>query len=87
MIIFKGRRELQISSPTGLVVAVNDKAWMREYVMLRWIREILRPYTQRGSFLLVLDSFSAHVTLKAREELRKIQCHPAIIPGGCTSKT
>ena len=47
MTIFKGKRELQISAPTGWVVAANNKAWMREDVMLRWIREILRPYTQR----------------------------------------
>ena len=86
MTIFQGKRELQISALTGWVVAVNDKAWMREDVMLRWIREILRPYTQRRPSLLVLDSFSAHITLKVREELCKIQCHPSIIPGGCTTK-
>lgn len=85
--IFKGKREVKdIEAPAGWVVAVNEKAWMKEETMIRWIKEVLRPYTQRRPSLLILDSFSAHITVKVREELKRIHCHPAVIPGGCTSK-
>lgn len=87
MAIFKGKRDpkdLQI--PQGWVVCYNDKAWMREDIMIRWIKEILRPYTQRRPALLVMDSFSAHITTSIRSELERINTYPAIIPGGCTSK-
>ena len=60
---------------------------MNVEVMLRWVREILRPSLQRRSALLVMDSFSAHITSKVKAELAKINTHLAIILGGCTSKT
>ena len=55
-------------------------------VMLRWVRDILRPYTQRRPALLVMDSFTAHITSKVKAELAKINTHLAIILGGCMSK-
>ena len=87
MIIFKGKREpkdLQVKS--GRIACSNEKAWMREELMIRWVKEILRSYTQRRPALLVMDSFSAHITSDVRAELEKINTYPAIIPGGCTSK-
>ena len=85
MVIFKGKRDpKEVDIPKGWVVCFNDKAWMREDVMIRWIKEILRPYTQRRPALLVMDSFSAHLT-SVRSELERINAFPAIIPGGCTS--
>ena len=87
MTIFKGKRDPKdVQIPRGWVVCYNDKAWMREDVMIRWIKEVLRPYTQRRPALLVMDSFSAHVTTNVRAELERINAFPAIIPGGCTSK-
>lgn len=59
---------------------------MREDTMIRWVKEVLKPYTQRRPCLLVIDSFSAHITSKVRAELNKINAYPAVIPGGCTSK-
>ena len=85
--IFKGKRAIKnLVTPPGWIVTVNDKAWMREETMLQWINEVLRPHTQRSPSLLVLDSFSAHITAKVRTALKKVNCYPAIIPGGCTSK-
>ena len=87
MTIFKGKRDPKdVQIPQGWVVCSNDKAWMREDIMIRWIKEILCPYTQRRPALLVMDSFSAHVTTKVQAELERINAFPAIIPGGCTSK-
>lgn len=87
MVIFRGKRDPKdVEIPRGWVVCFNDKAWMREDVMIRWVKEILRPYTQRRQALLVMDSFSAHITANVRAELDRINAYPAIIPGGCTSK-
>ena len=87
MCVFKGKCEPKdVVLPKGWVLQMNDRAWVNEEVMIRWIREILRPYTQRRPALLVMDSFSAHITSKVKAELAKINTHPAIIPGGCTSK-
>ena len=87
MTIFKGRQEpedLQVKS--GWIVCCNENAWMREELMIRWVKEILRPYTQSRPALLVMDSLAAHITSNVRAELEKINTYPAIIPGGCTRK-
>ena len=87
MVIFKGKCDpKEVDIPQGWVVCFNDKVWTREDVMIRWIKEILHPYTQRRPALLVMDSFSAHITTSVRSELERINAFPAIIPGGCTSK-
>ena len=36
--------------------------------------------------MLVLDSFSAHVTPAVKQKLKSINAVPLVIPGGCTSK-
>ena len=87
MCIFKGKRQPKdLRIPRGWVICMNDKAWMNEEVMIGWINEILRPYTQRCPCLLVLDSFSARATANVRAQLTRINVYPAVIPGGCTSK-
>ena len=58
---------------------------MNEQVILKWVREILHAYTQRGLALLVIDSFSTNTTQKVKTELAKINTYPAIIPSGCAS--
>ena len=85
MCILKGKCEPKyVVLPKGLVLQMNDRAWMNEEAMLKWVRVILHPYTQRRPALLVMDSFSAHTTQKVKTELAKINTYPAIIPGGCT---
>ena len=87
MCVFKGKREPKdVALPKGWVLQMKDLAWVNEEVMLRCVREILRPYTQRRPALLVMDSFSAHISSKVKAELAKINTHLAIILGGCTSK-
>ena len=58
---------------------------MGEETMLQWIKEVPRLHTQRRP-LLVLDSFSGHITAKAQTVLKKVNCYPAVIPVGCISK-
>ena len=48
MTIFKDKRDPKdVQIPRGWVVCYNDKAWMREDVMILWIKEVLYPATAR----------------------------------------
>lgn len=84
--IFKGKRKLKFKSPANVCVAVQAKGWMDTELMMRWLKGIVLPYTQKRKALLVIDSFSAHESTEFIEEARKNNVHVAIIPGGCTSK-
>ena len=86
MIIFKGVRPLKLETSSGTLVAVQKKAWMDEILMHRWIEEVLTPFTARRRTLLILDSFSAHMTPGTEKLLKKRNAVPIFIPGGCTSK-
>ena len=86
MIIFKGKRELSMDVPKGWIVTVQEKGWMDENLMLRWIRDIYLKYTKKERSLLVLDSFRGHLTDNVKKAFRKGNTVMAVIPGGCTSK-
>ncbi|MEW8548669.1 MAG: hypothetical protein AB2693_34645 [Candidatus Thiodiazotropha sp.] len=86
MIIFKGKRPVSLNVPKGWIVCVQEKAWMDETLMIRWVKEILFPHTKKERCLLVMDSFRAHLTEDVKKTLRKGNTVTAIIPGGCTSK-
>ena len=86
MIIFKGKRELSMDVPKGWIVTVQEKGWMDENLMLRWIRDIYLKYTKKERSLLLLDSFRGHLTDNVKKAFRKGNMVMALIPGGCTSK-
>ena len=85
MIIFKGKRKLNLIHPDSVLVRVQEKAWMDERLMLEWLELCARPYTERKPTLLVLDSFRAHLTKDVNNSMKKLNISPAVIPGGCTS--
>ena len=85
--IFKGKRAIKnLNPPPGWSFTLIDKTWMGKETMFQWIKEDLRLHTQRRPSLLVLDSFSANITAKVRTVLKKVNCYPAVIPVGCSSK-
>ena len=84
--IFKGKRQPKnLTVPNNTQFRLQEKGWMDEVLMLDWIKNVLRPFTDRNPSLLVMDSYRAHLTDKVKKELRKANCDLAIIPGGCTS--
>jgi len=86
MVIFKGKRALKdIKAPKDIIVTVQQKAWVDEAIMLRWVQECLRAYTDRNLSLLVMDSFRCHIMDSVKKQLRKTNAELAVIPGGCTS--
>ena len=86
MVIFKGKRQLNLRAPPGFIIAVQEKAWMDAALMSRYIREIWFAYTKRSKSLLVLDSFKCHISDEAKNQIKRGNSIPAVIPGGCTSK-
>ena len=73
--IFKGKRPLQIRAD-GVYIRTQEKAWMDEPMMLQWIDLVWEPATLRKSALLILDSFSAHVTNSVKKRLKEINTVP-----------
>lgn len=86
LVIFKGKRKLKFKTPEYVHVAVQKKGWMDSELMVRWLRGIVLPYTEKRKALLVIDSFSAHMTEEFIDEAKANNIDVAIIPGGCTSK-
>ncbi len=92
MIIFKGKTKRSIKgleAPEGVIVAYQKKAWMDGDLMLKWIDGVWNKscqFNQPGAeSLLVMDSFSAHLTDDVKEKLESNKVHTIIVPGGCTS--
>jgi len=79
--IFKGKKPAQ-----DVFIRTQHKAWMDRDVMLKWIDLVWEPATEGKHALLVLDSFSAHVSNDVKKCLKEINTVPLVIPGGCTSK-
>ena len=84
-LVFKGKRPLDIRAQ-DVFVCTQEKAWMDEDMMLEWIDLVWEPATEGKRALLVLDSFSAHITNDRKKRLKQINTVPLVIPGGCTSK-
>ncbi len=59
---------------------------MDEEMLLEWIDLVWEPATEGQRAMLVLDSFSAHITPAVKQKLKSINTVPLVIPGGCTSK-
>ena len=90
MIIYKGKTARTISdieyNKSNIFITYQEKSWMDESLMLRWIKEVLLKHTKGKHCLLFLDSFRAHITDKVMKSLEKSNVSVAVIPGGCTSK-
>ena len=83
--IFKGKKQPKFHE-VGVFIRAQEKAWMDEPMMLEWIDIVWEPATEGRRALLILDSFSAHITPAIKERLKEINTVPVVIPGGCTSK-
>jgi len=83
--IFKGKKQPELRE-VGVFVRAQVKAWMDEAMMLEWIDLVWEPATEGQRAMLILDSFSAHITPAVKQRLKEINTVPVVIPGGCTSK-
>ena len=88
MIIFKGKTTRSIhgvKSNGRAVITYQQKAWMDEDVMKQWITKVWIVYTKKQPSLLILDSFSAHMTEAITSMFERFNTTVLVIPGGCTS--
>ena len=83
--IFKGKKQPEFRE-VGVFIRAQHKAWMDEAMMLEWIELVWEPATEGCRAMLVLDSFSAHITHAVKQKLKDINTVPLVIPGGCTGK-
>lgn len=92
MIIFKGKRQLKLKAPAGVLVCVQPKGWMDKGLMEEYLKHIWQLYVEKmadqlglpdHNALLVLDSFRAHTAANIEADHGTAHC---TILGGCTSK-
>ena len=84
--IFKGKRKLKFRCPEDVHVVVQKKGWMDSELMICWFKGIILPYTEGRKSILVIDSFSAHISDEFLDMAKANNVDVVIIPGGCTSK-
>ena len=86
--IFKGKtlRALKgITSPHGIHVRAQKNAWIDKDLMLYWIENIWKVFTNGRPSLLILDRCKAHLDDKVKDAFQKCNTTTILIPGGCTS--
>ena len=68
--VFKGKTQRQLKTvkvPLGIIATTQVKGWMDEVRMLEWIDKVWSPYVSSKPALLVLDTFSGHLTNSVRK--------------------
>lgn len=53
-----------VKIPSGVIATTQVKAWRDEIRILLWIDMVWKPHVSGRRALLVLDTFSAHLTDK-----------------------
>ena len=88
MLIFKGKRkDKSLDGELGVVVQVQEHAWMTEDLTLKWLRMLWGGVAAtRERRLLVWDDFRAHKTDRVKTCANDV-CNTdlVIVPAGCTS--
>ena len=79
--IFKGKwKPKDVVLPKGCVLQMNNRAWMNEEVMLKWVREVLHPYTQWRPALLAMSFFQHIYHTESQDRVGKDQYLPSHYP-------
>jgi hypothetical protein len=88
LVIFKGKRkEKALDRITGVVVQMQENAWMTEEIALRWLTTLWGGIVStRYRRMLIWDGFRAHKTDRVKRCADGV-CNTdlIIIPPGCTS--
>ena len=67
-------------------VIYNQKGWMNQETTEQFIDLACGHFRfEQHQRLLIMDSFSAHISEKTKEYCKKRKVVPIIIPAGCTS--
>ena len=70
------------------VYSVQERAWMDEKSMLKWVDVVLKPYIQTAPAgihpILFLDSYRCHIMGSVVSTIQSLGVQVEHIPGGCT---
>ena len=83
------RRQLRSKQgfPQSMEYHVQENAWMSELIMMHWIEKVWKPVAERHErTLLLIDTFSAHITPKVSRALELLNTEVEWIPSGYTGK-
>ena len=61
------------------------KGWMNTEIMLKWLQEVVRPYTRGEPAALLLDRYPSHWRPEVQAKAAAMQLRLIQVPGGCTS--
>jgi transposase-like protein len=85
--VIKKKVRAKTGFPESMEYQVQKNAWMDEVGMLEWVERVWKPIAQQHPrTVLLLDSFSAHLTTKVTRSLSMVNTEVEIIPGGYTGK-
>ena len=88
MVIFRGKRkDKSLQKLTGVVIEMQENAWMTEELTLRWLQMLWRGVAAlRERRMLVWDNFRAHKTAQIKACADEV-CNTDLVfvPPGCTS--
>jgi hypothetical protein len=86
--MFKGKTARAVRDvdhrSSEVFVTHQDKSWMDESLMLRWVKDVLLKHTEGKHCLLVLvnDAFRAHITDADRLwQIRGCKGHLVVLTG------
>ena len=88
MLIFKRKTAIKGKLPAGVLVSNNEKGWMDQLQMTKWIDGCYRRrpdgfFTSKKA-ILVMDSMRAHIKETSKDAIKSTNSRPAVIPGGFT---
>ncbi len=69
----------------GVVVRYQERAWITSDLTERWLKSTYLPSIKSSSDILVMDSFSGHISRRVKQFCREKSARIAVIPGGCTA--
>jgi transposase-like protein len=85
--VIKRSLETKQGLPQTMEYNVQKRAWMDEITMLDWIDKVWKPTSQQHPVsLLLIDSYSTHLTSNVMRELSLCNTEVEIIPAGYTCK-
>lgn len=63
----------------------SPKGWVNTEIMLKWLHDVIQPYTQSKPTVLILDSYSTHFTSEVQNAASSINLELIQVPPGSTS--
>ena len=87
-VIKECRNPAQHGYSTSLTYMVQENAWMDEKCLIDWVDRVWKPYADsiQGPKLMLLDSYTAHMTAAVKRAIHMTGTELEFIPPGYTSK-